>query len=232
MTDTIATDPKRVALEELLPFYANGRISAADKARVEAALATDIELAQRLEIIREDMAETTLLNETLGGPSPRALDRLMAAIDAEPQKHALLSRAKGGVLAWFGTSFGTWLAAQPPRRLAYASAAALALIAIQGVALTGYVLRGGGGRGYETASAPGASTSDRYVLLSFAPDARAADIAGFFKRYDAAVVDGPRAYGFFKVRVGGASLTPAQVDAIAARMKAEGAIVSFVAPAP
>ena len=71
-----------------------------------------------------------------------------------------------------------------------------------------------------------------FVLLSFVPDARAADIAAFFKRYEASVVDGPRANGFFKVRVGDAKLTPAQVDAIAARMKAEAAIISFVAPAP
>jgi hypothetical protein len=46
------------------------------------------------------------------------------------------------------------------------------------------------------------------------------------------VVDGPRANGFFKVRVGDASLSAAQVDAIAARMKAESGIVSFVAAAP
>lgn len=228
MTDTIATDPQRVALEELLPFYANGRISAADRARVEAALRSDAELAQRLEIIREDMAEAILLNESLGGPSPRALDKLMAAIDVEPQPRAILARAKGGVMALLGN----WLAAQPPRRLAYASAAALALIAIQGAALTGYVLQREGTGGFETASVPGVTASDRYVLLSFAPDAKAGDIAGFFKRYDASVVDGPRANGFFKVRVGGASLTPAQVDAIAARMKAEPGIVSFVAPAP
>ncbi|MFY8151338.1 MAG: hypothetical protein ACOVOI_04545, partial [Hyphomicrobiales bacterium] len=82
MTDAIATDPKRAELELLLPFYATGRISAADKARVEAALAADAELALRLDIIRDDMAETTLLNESLGAPSPRVLDRLMAGVEA------------------------------------------------------------------------------------------------------------------------------------------------------
>lgn len=227
MTDNIATDPKRAELEEMLPFYANGRISAGDKTRIERALASDPELALRLEIIREDMAETILLNERLGAPSPRVLDRLMAGIEAEPRTAPLLTRAKGGVIAWLGQ----WMAAQPPRRLAYASAAALALIAIQGAALTGLAMRGGGG-GFETASAPGAQSSERYVLLSFANDAKAGDIAAFFKRYDASVVDGPRANGFFKVRVGDARLTPAQVDAIATRMKAEAGIVSFVAPAP
>jgi len=228
MTDNLATDPKRVELEQLLPFYANGRIAAADKLRVETALAADPELRLRLDIIRDDMAETILFNEQLGAPSPRALDRLMAGIEAEPKQAPLLSRARSGLLGWFGQ----WLAAQPPRRLAYASAAALALIALQGVAITGLAVRGGGGGGFETASVPGVQSSDRYVLLSFAPEAKAGDIAAFFKRYDASVVDGPRANGFFKVRIGDAKLTPAQVDAIAARMKAEGAIVSFVAPAP
>ncbi|RDJ21822.1 hypothetical protein DWF00_26140 [Bosea caraganae] len=228
MTDTIANDPQRAAIEELLPFYANGRISAADKAKVETALAGDPELAMRLEIIREDMAETTLLNESLGAPSPRALDRLMAQIEAEPRQVPLLMRARGGALTWLGQL----LAAQPPRRLAYASVAALALVAIQGAALTGFALRGGAGGGFQTASVPGTQASERYVLLSFKADAKAGDIAAFFKRYDASVVDGPRANGAFKVRVGDASLTPAQVDAIAARMKAEGEIVGFVAPAP
>ena len=225
MTDAIATDPKRTELELLLPFYANGRISAADKARIEAALATDSELALRLDIIRDDMAETTLLNESLGAPSPRALDRLMAGMEAEPRKLGLLAAAKGG----FMIRLGNLLAAQPPRRLAWAGAAACALIAIQGAALTGVIMRER--TGFETASAPSQS-SERYVLLSFASDARAGDIASFFKRFDASVVDGPRANGFFKVRVGDASLSQAQVDAIAARMKSEAAIVRFVAPAP
>lgn len=226
MTDAIATDPRRAELEELLPFYANGRISSADKARIEQALAADPELGLRLEIIREDMAETALLNESLGAPSPRALDRLMAGIEAEPRQAPLMARAKGGMVAWLGQ----WLAAQPPRRLAYAGAAALAIMVVQGAVLTGLAVRGGGGA-FDTASAP-TQTSERYVLLSFAPEAKASEIAAFFRRYEASVVDGPRANGFFKVRVGDAKLSAAQVDAIAARMKAEAGIVSFVAPAP
>lgn len=235
MTDSVASDPKRRELEELLPFYANGRIAAADKQRVEAALASDADLAARLEIIRDDMAETVLLNEHLGAPSPRALDKLMAGIEAEPRQVPLLSRATdglgkglaGGFLGWLGGL----LAAQPPRRLAYAGAFAVALIALQGIAITGLALRDAGG-GFQTASAPGARSSERYVLLSFSPEARAGEIASFFKRFDASVVDGPRANGFFKVRVGDASLSTAQVDAIAARMKAESGIVSFVAASP
>ncbi|MFJ5370371.1 anti-sigma factor family protein [Bosea sp. CER48] len=231
MSDSIASDPKRRELEELLPFYANGRIAEADKRRVESALAADPELAARLDIIRDDMAETVLLNESLGAPSPRALEKLMAEIEAAPRPAPLLARAKDSI----GQGFLGWLAgllaSQPPRRLAYASAAAIALIALQGLAITGLAIRDGGA-GFQTASAPGALASERYVLLSFAPEAKAGEIAAFFKRFDASVVDGPRANGFFKVRVGDASLSSAQVDAIAARMKSESAIVNFVAPAP
>ncbi|TAJ28782.1 hypothetical protein [Bosea sp. (in: a-proteobacteria)] len=226
MSDGIASDPRRSEIEELLPFYANGRIGEADRKRVEAALAGDADLAARLVIIRDDLAETVLLNESLGAASPRALDRLMAGIAAEPRPAPLLERAKGGVFGWLGGL----LAAQPPRRLAYAGAFALALIVLQGAAITGLALRDGSG--FQTASAPGSRPSERYVLLSFAPEAKAGEIAAFFKRYDASVVDGPRANGFFKVRVGDASLTQAQVDAIAARMKADRGIVSFVAASP
>lgn len=227
MTDAIAADPKRRDIEELLPFYANGRISAADKARVEQALAADPELAARLDIVREDMAETAILNEGLGAPSPQLLDRLMAGIEAEPREEPLLSRAGTGLFGWLAAL----LAGQPPRRLAYAGVAACGLILLQAVVIGGLTLRQQGG-GFETASAPNLRPSERYVLLGFVPGARAGDIAAFFRRFDASVVDGPRANGAFKVRVGDASLTPEQVDAIAARMKAEGAIVSFVAPTP
>ena len=230
MSDSIASDPKRRELEELLPFYANGRIADADKRRVEAALAADAELAARLDLIRDDMAETVLLNESLGAPSHRALEKLMAEIEIAAGPAPLLARATDGMGRGFLGWLGSLLAGQPPRRLAYAGVAAAALIAFQGVAITSLALREGGG--YQTASAPGARASERYVLLSFAPDAKAGDIASFFKRFDASVVDGPRANGFFKVRVGDASLSAAQVDAIAARMKSETAIVSFVAPSP
>ncbi len=38
--------------------------------------------------MREELAETIHLNETLGAPPPRVLDRLMAAIDAEADGRA------------------------------------------------------------------------------------------------------------------------------------------------
>ena len=119
MTDSVASDPKRRELEELLPFYANGRIAAADRKRVEAALASDADLAARLEIIRDDMAETVLLNEHLGAPSPRALDKLMAGIEAEQRPAPLLSRATDGLSKGFLGWLGGLLAANTLRTIGW-----------------------------------------------------------------------------------------------------------------
>ena len=70
-------------IEALLPWHAAGTLSRDDAERVEAALAGDHELARRYALVREELAETIRLNEALGAPSPRPLERLMTRIDAE-----------------------------------------------------------------------------------------------------------------------------------------------------
>src|SRR5690349_20996611 len=75
--------PEREEIESLLPWHAAGTLSRNDAERVERALAADRELARRFELVREELAETIHLNETLGAPSSRAMERLFAKIDAE-----------------------------------------------------------------------------------------------------------------------------------------------------
>ena len=86
----------RHEIEELLPWHATGTLSRRDADRVERALAGDRELARRYELVRRELAETTRLNETLGAPSARAVDKLFAAINAEealaPRRDARQSR--------------------------------------------------------------------------------------------------------------------------------------------
>jgi anti-sigma-K factor RskA len=79
----INKQPGRHEIEELLPWYATGTLSRRDTDRVEQALAGDRELARRYELVRRELAETTHLNETLGAPSARAMEKLFAAINAE-----------------------------------------------------------------------------------------------------------------------------------------------------
>src|SRR3977135_4727404 len=78
-------------IEMLLPWHAAGTLSARDARRVEEALARDPELARQYAVIREEYAETIHLNESLGAPSVRAMQKLFAAIDGEPVRKPSLS---------------------------------------------------------------------------------------------------------------------------------------------
>ena len=78
-------------IEELLPWHAAGTLSRRDTQRVEEALARDPELARRYALVREELGETILLNETLGAPSAHAMEKLFAKIDAEPARKPAMS---------------------------------------------------------------------------------------------------------------------------------------------
>src|SRR3982075_4529481 len=77
-------DPSDV--EMLLPWHASGTLNARDVRRVDEALARDPELARQYAAIQEEYAETIDLNESLGAPSARAMQKLFAAIDGEPAR--------------------------------------------------------------------------------------------------------------------------------------------------
>ena len=82
----------RHKIEELLPWHATGTLSRRDADRVEQALAGDRELARRYELVRQELAETTRLNETLGAPSARAMEKLFQRLT--PRRRVRLA---GGV---------------------------------------------------------------------------------------------------------------------------------------
>jgi hypothetical protein len=74
-------------MEMLLPWHAAGTLDAGDARRIDEALAREPELVKRYVEVCEECAETIHLNESLGGPSARAIRRLFAAIDGEPPRH-------------------------------------------------------------------------------------------------------------------------------------------------
>src|ERR1700754_5275550 len=89
-------------IEMLLPWHAAGTLNARDARRVEEALARDPELAKQYAVIREEYAETIHLNESLGAPSVRAMQKLFAAIDGEPvRKPSMTSRISTGAAQFF-----------------------------------------------------------------------------------------------------------------------------------
>src|SRR5436309_11042475 len=81
--NAINEEAEHQEIEALLPWHAAGTLSRRHAVRVEQALAGDRELARQYDLVREELAETIHLNETLGAPSARAMEKLFAAIDAD-----------------------------------------------------------------------------------------------------------------------------------------------------
>lgn len=218
---------ERDEIEALLPWHAAGTLGRREAARVEAALAEDAALKRSYELVREELGETIHLNETLGAPSARAFDKLMAGIEAESGPARPAQRA---------FSLGEWLAEKlalvSPRTLTLASAAAAVAILLQAGIIATLYLGANGMRGaYETASKH--PTTDlgagSFALVGFKPDATSAAITDFLQANKLAIVDGPRAGGLYRVRLAPAALPEDEAAQVLARLRA-GGIVRFAAP--
>lgn len=217
-------------IEMLLPWHATGTLNARDSRRVEEALARDPELARQYAVIREEYAETIDLNENLGAPSARAMQKLFAAIDAEPPRQ---QRSSLNVAARF-TGFFAKLS---PQTLAWsASLGALALLVQAGV--IGAVLMSNQPASFQTASLStnepitrelGAAARPR-ALVRFAPDARVADITALLDKYQASIVDGAKG-GLFRLQFGDRAMTRDEVAGLMSRLQNEK-IVSLAVPTP
>src|SRR3981189_683792 len=96
-------DQEPSEIETLLPWHAAGTLNARDARRVEEALARDPELAKQYAVIREEYAETIHLNESLGAPSVRAMQKLFAAIDGEPERKPSMSAGLSARISEFFT---------------------------------------------------------------------------------------------------------------------------------
>jgi hypothetical protein len=228
MSKKMLDEPSEI--EMLLPWHAAGTLNARDARRVEEALARDPELAKQYAVIREEYAETIHLNESLGAPSARAMQKLFAAIDTEPvRKPSLTSRISTGIAQFF--------ASLSPRTVAWsAGAAAVALLLQAGV--IGAVLMQG--QTYQTASLSvndratmtrelGATGTPPRALVRFAPDAKMADINALLDNYQATVVGG--ANGLFRLQFGSKSMNKDEVAGLMSKLRGEK-IVSLAESAP
>jgi anti-sigma factor RsiW len=207
-------------VEALLPWHAAGTLSARDARRVDEALARDPKLAKQYAVIQEEFAETIHLNESLGAPSARAMQRLFAGIDAEP------ARAPS-VTSTFSVRIAEFFASLSPRTLAYsAGAAALALLLQAGVIGAVLVKQQGN---FQSASHEAQIDGGARALVRFTPEARVSDITQFLETYNASILAGLKA-GMFRVQFGEKRLTKDEVTNLMKKVEQEK-IVSFVAPA-
>jgi hypothetical protein len=216
-------------IETLLPWHAAGTLNARDARRVDEALARDPELARQYAVIREEYAETIHLNESLGAPSARAMQKLFAAIDGEPARNP-------SVALTLSSRISEFFARLSPRTLAWsASLGALALLLQAGV--IGAVLVKNQTASYQTASLSmnepvtrslGAGTPPR-ALVRFAPDARVADIMALLDSYQASIIEGAKG-GMFRLQFGNKAMTKDEIAGLMSKLQNEK-IINLAVPA-
>ncbi len=217
-------------IEMLLPWHAAGTLNARDVRRVDEALARDPELAKLYAAIREEYAETIDLNESLGAPTARAMQKLFTAIDAEPARKPSASvNISARIVEFF--------ARLSPRTLAWsASLGALALLLQAGV--IGAVLVKNEAVSYQTASLStnepitrdlGAGAPPR-ALVRFAPEARVADITALLDSYQASIVDGAKG-GMFRLQFGNRAMSKDEIASLMNKLQNEK-IVSLAVATP
>jgi hypothetical protein len=210
--NAINKEPERHEIEALLPWHAAGTLSRRDADRVEQALAGDRELARRYDLVREELAETIHLNETLGAPSARAMEKLFAAIDAEEARAPRRQRSFD-----LGSRVLEFLSNLTPRTLAWSATAAAAVVKEPGAP-----------SGPGLASAP---SEGSFAVVRFAPQATANDITNFLGAYKATLVEGPLNMGgqLYRIRLSETKLPKDEVGKIVRQMQSESKVVGFIA---
>jgi anti-sigma-K factor RskA len=183
---------EREEIEALLPWHAAGTLSRREALKVEQALASDPDLAVQYETVRQDLVETIGLNESLGAPSARAMQKLMADIEADA---STVRRVKPSF------NLGEWLSDKlssfSPRTLAWSASAAALAIVLQAGLLAGMFVSDRQGSGpYVTASVDQVKSVETVkpgtdALISFAPQATAGEITKLLQSYKMAIVEGP-----------------------------------------
>jgi anti-sigma factor RsiW len=225
MTGQEMDEPGRI--EALLPWYAAGTLSPEESREVEAALAADPLLRAQLERVEEERLETIASAEAMRRPSSRMADRLFAEIAAT---------APAPKPSWSDRLFaplGDWLAALTAPQLGMgAAAAAIALLVLGGI-VGGTIGGRGVTGGYQTASGPEAvNPAGAYLLVGFEPDAKAADIETLVTGLNATIVDGPRAGGLYRLRIGEDSMSAEERVAVQEKLAAAKGVVKLVIAAP
>jgi anti-sigma-K factor RskA len=214
--------PEGQEIESLLPWHAAGTLSRRDAQRCEQALASDPDLARHYNVVREELHETIHLNESLGAPSARAMERLFAAIEAECPARRKSTFDIAGRISEFLSGFS-------PRTLAWSATAAAVAILLQAAVLASVVIKDQTGQNYAVASQ--ATSDGTLAVVRFAPQASVADITKFLDAHKALMVDGPdmKKGGLYKIRLAVTGLPRAELIKLVQRMQAESKIVEFIA---
>jgi anti-sigma factor RsiW len=219
---TAASEREPSEIELLLPWHAAGMLERDDAQQVEAALASDPELARHYEWARDEFAQETYLNEAVGEPSERDVETLFAKIDAVPARRPAASMNLGARISEFFTSLS-------PRTLAWSAMAAALAIVLQSGLIADMMIAKNKSGGYETATVPAdVSGAGSYALVRFQPQATAAEIANFLETNKLSIVGGPSAGTLYRVRIASTKLPKADLTGIVKTLQGDK-VVGFIA---
>ena len=212
---------EREEVEALLPWHAAGTLSRREADMVERALADDASLAAQYETIREDLAETIAANESLGAPSARAMQKLMADIEADAST-ARRARSSFNLGEWLSERLSSF----SPRTLAWSATAAALAVVLQAGLLAGMFVSERQGASFQTASVQTDQTmkSGTYALIRFAPEATTADVNKLLENYKIAIVDGPSGGGVYTVRLAVTGIPKEELSKVIKQLQNEKAV--------
>ena len=176
---------RRDELEALLPFYLNGTLDGEDLAAVEDWLASDPQAMASLAEVEAEFSSTAAANQAIRPPAD-ALSHFSRALDAEAGRARHTPSVLGRLWAGFMAI---------PATVAWAAAtAAVVLVLVQAVMEPG-------GRGGPVEIAGTESANMPFVLVTFRPDARIADISAVLSGQNAVILSGPAAGGVYKIGI-------------------------------
>jgi anti-sigma-K factor RskA len=211
-------------VEELLPWYATGRISREEARGVETALNTMPDLAQKLAQVQREREAVARGSEAVAPPPPENLQRLLQQVETTRQVRApkIETAAKEG--DWIGAFFA--------RRQVWQVAFAAACVALVAMGALLYQPSEIPGTGTTFGAATGMTGIDAgsQLVVVFQPAAASGDIGALLTSLDAVIVDGPKPGNAFVVQLPTAD--PDEVSAAMAEMLAKKDLVQSVLRGP
>ena len=216
-------------IELLLPWHAAGTLRPSDARRVDEALARDPELARQYAVIREEYAETIGLNESLGAPSGLPMQKLFAAIDAEPERRPSVAAGLRARISGFFSSLS-------PRTLAWSASLGAVLLLLQ-AGVIGALLIEHQSATYQTASLSTnepvardlAEAAAPRALVRFAQDAKIADVTALLDKYQASIIGSARG-GMYRLQFGDQPMSKDDLTGLSNKLSGEK-IVDLAVPA-
>ena len=215
---------KKEQIETLLPWYVTGKLSAAERQKVDQYIATNSDKALQLELIQQERLETVLQNEATGLPTSGGIDRLMTRLDIDfgPDKSNSESN-------WLNTIWADITSAFQKPAMQFAGIAAALVIVLQSVSLGVLVQNNAPGSKFTTASGPITTrTGGITMLVTFTPQATAGQISKLLEETGGAIVNGPLAGEFYHIRFPITATSLEEIKTLTNRLEGEKNIIAFV----